>query len=211
MEYNRILRSGARVILNRIDEESTVPAKRGRRVMSMVSPAKKTDESTSSHPHQKVVPGKRARRVMTMVSPPEKTDESTSSHSHQKVVPAERNRRLFSVSGHSGEKQNNSPAKADDALTKSVGLNCKLTNELLEAKKGLLEKTNQLLAMQQKCHDKDMESKDLCLLLESKNVQISQLKEHIEKLKAERFCEDLIDFDGKYSPKTLIFSHLMCL
>lgn len=78
----------------------------------------------------------------------------------------------------------NSINKENSTFLDIVSLNCKLTNEMLDMKRSLSQKTNALSELEKRFHEKSIE----CIELKSK---ISK----IEKEKSEKFCDDLISFD----------------
>lgn len=148
-----------------------------------------------------IVPGKRNRRL---IATPHKNEDSVASSSKQLksttqefVVPAKRGRRLFSTPLSASNKRviSSSAEKQEDALSKAIGLNCKLTNELLSVKNSLFQKSEELLKMQQKFYEKYIEYNTLVHLIETKDAEIMALKVSMEKLHAEQFCDDLINFE----------------
>lgn len=77
---------------------------------------------------------------------------------------------------------------SDKSFSRSIAMQCTLTTELLNSKKQLSEKNDALLKMQEKCFTMEK-------LLSEKDQQLMKLQNDFDNLKAERFCDDLIQFD----------------
>lgn len=80
-------------------------------------------------------------------------------------------------------------------MSEVVSVNCKLTNELLDMKKSLIEKNDALIAMQAKYYEKELECEKLKSLASEKDHQIGNLSKMIEMMRAEKICTDLIDLN----------------
>lgn len=139
-----------------------------------------------------VVPGKRGRRLLSL---PNRTEISNSISNEinqkQKVIPAKRKRRVASTPAIS-----QTDGQPNDTMSKIVAMNCKLTNEILVAKKQLYEKTDDLLKLQELYFTKQAEYKDLQAKTAVMAEQIKELERTVEQLRAEQFCNNLIDFDA---------------
>lgn len=130
------------------------------------------------------IPAKRTRRFTSVPASVANTSTASStSTSSVQNVPAKRQRRLGSSTS---KRLKSTPTVAEeDSLSTIIAMNCKLTNEILLAKKQLSEKGDALLKMQQTLHEKNAECQDL-------RVKIMELESSLEKLRAEQFCNDLI-------------------
>lgn len=114
--------------------------------------------------------------------------------------PAKRARRLASTphtSNRANENRgnNNVADTQDDSLSKVIAMNCKITNELIATKKQLSDKNDLIVEMHKEHYDKNIECKALEITLAKKETEIKKLLKEIEKLKAEKFCDDLINLE----------------
>lgn len=114
--------------------------------------------------------------------------------------PAKRARRLASTphtSNRANENRgnNNVADTQDDSLSKVIAMNCKITNELIATKKQLSDKNDLIVEMHKEHYDKNIECKALETTLAKKETEIKKLLKEIEKLKAEKFCDDLINLE----------------
>lgn len=137
------------------------------------------------------VPAKRNRRLK---STPIHDENPRDDLNAPPVVPAKRNRRLqstpqlspnFSASSNTG----------NDPVSSLVAVNCKLTNEFLVMKKQLYDKNEELLKIQCILNEKNIEMIKLESKIAERDAEIEELRNNLEKFKAEKFCNDLIEFD----------------
>lgn len=87
------------------------------------------------------------------------------------------------------------PNICDADVSSLIAMNCKLTSEVLDAKKLLSDKNNALLKIQKECFEEQLKVVALEKSNTEKDQQIDILRKEIEDIKAERFCTDLIRFD----------------
>lgn len=78
----------------------------------------------------------------------------------------------------------------DNSLSSIIAMNCKLTNEVLLAKKPLSEQSEALLKMHQTLLEKSVECQDL-------RSEVQELQQSLERMRDERFCNDLIELEDK--------------
>lgn len=140
-------------------------------------PANDMDASASKETY---VPGKRKRRV-----------ESTPIS--QLIAPKRSGKSLESKSN--GKKKGKNTSTTDTIDMDIVTLNCKLTNDLLNMKKSLVENLEALNHMQKQYFEKDIECLKLKTLLLEKEKQIDDLEKGMDALRDQMFCTDLIKFD----------------
>lgn len=176
---------------NNTDDESNHDASTQRITRQMsksLSSATKHNLSPSkgSVPKKTVVAAKRAGRL-----------NSAPCRLRQAVV-------VLSPIKETGEKQKRATKKRDtaavpndsnDNISSLIAMNCKLTFEVLDTKKTLSEKNNALLKIQKNYFESQLEVIALQKSNTEKDQQIDMLLKQIERLKAERFCSDLISFD----------------
>lgn len=95
-----------------------------------------------------------------------------------------------------------------DALSTTIAMNCKLTNEVIDTKKLLLAKSDDLLKMQQQFYEKEIACKTLEAKVAEQDGKINELEKRIEQMRAELFTDDLINFDQPdVVPGKLIIRH----
>lgn len=135
------------------------------------------------------IPAKRNRRLASLAL--ENPGSSKESKEKSNITPAKRNRRSDST-----PQQCVSSGEPNDTISKVVTMNCKLTNEILVAKKQLCEKTEDIVKLQESLHKKEMKCKDLQSETADLAKKIKQMEEIIEQMRAENFCNDLIDFEA---------------
>lgn len=168
------------------ERKPVVPAKRNRRQLSLPCVTNNLIDSFLAQ----------SGTVSTTVEFVNKQKKrKTSTQERAPSVPAKRNRRQLSMPCDANVSSVNSSSEQSDTLSKVIGLNCRLTNELLNSKKHLSQKTDDLLEMQRKFYEKQIECNNLLSLLTTKDAEIVQLKSALEKIYAQQFCDDLIDFE----------------
>lgn len=140
------------------------------------------------------IPGKRTRRTASLYvqNPSMNAGSSKASKETEKTTAAKRKRRCDSTPSL--------VEQPDDALSKLVSMNCKLTNEILIAKKQFIEKTDVISKLQDALQGKTIENKDMQNTIAELMQKIKELERCIEQLRSERFCDDLIDFEGNKIP-----------
>lgn len=89
----------------------------------------------------------------------------------------------------------NKESNSNSTFMDVVALNCKLTNEILETKKYLFQKTDALSQLEKSFHEKSIECIELKSKISEHEIKIKTLENKIENTKAEQFCDDLILFD----------------
>lgn len=154
------------------------------------------EESAQEKP---TVPAKRSRRLFS--APQRSTNKEPDPPTE--TVSAKRGRRLQSATQKSDNKKADSPSD-EDTISKVVTMICKLTNELLLAKKQLSDKSDFVLKLQQSYFEKNIECNKAQAVIEEKNKKIEELQNTIEVMRAEKYCDDLIKFEensGKTSGK----------
>lgn len=92
-------------------------------------------------------------------------------------------------------KRYRSEEDSSDEMAKVISLNCKLTNEVLNMKKLLFERTDELIKLQERFHQKDTEYLQLNAMLLKTKKEKDDLSKELNEMKAEQFCSDLIIFD----------------
>lgn len=140
-----------------------------------------------------VVPGKRNRRLMSVPVQSGTSNENIISirsedHEQNKDTPAKRKRRLNSTPVRSSSNED-----TENSLSKLISMNCKLTNELLVLKKQYSEKNDALLKTTQCFHDTNLQYQKLQFEFAQMEKEVERLEKCVEELRAERFCNDLID------------------
>lgn len=128
-----------------------------------------------------VIPAKRVRRVLSV--PASKVNANVeSTKENSKIAPAKRKARCNSTSSQQAILN----PETDDAISKLVTMNCKLTNEILLAKKQLCEKSDTILKLQERLHQNEIKGIEM-------TATIKSLEDRIEKMHSDNFCDDLID------------------
>lgn len=119
------------------------------------------------------------------------------------ITPGKRKRRVDSTPLLS---RSTVTEEKDNTLSNVIAMNCKLTNEILFAKKQLSEKNDALFKIQQSLHERDIECNNLKAKMLEMVGEIEELKRCMEVMRAERFCDDLIEFgDDAASSKFSFF------
>lgn len=125
------------------------------------------------------------------VSPAKRTNRSVSCAGESSAyVPAKRTKKSDGKHGPSNDVDLN-----NDSISRLIAVNCKLTKELLDSKKVLSEKNNSLLKIQENLFQKELELVNTKNLLSAADRQVEMIRKELDQLKAERHCEDLIQFD----------------
>lgn len=166
-------------------------------LVKVTTPEDEPKEDLSNVEQNNVKPGKRSRRLKTEkdAQPAKRAMRFTSiqndhsngamknfSNAQEKTV-VQTPKRVRS-SKNETVKNDNKQCTISDMIATS----CKLTNEMLDMKKQLFDKTNKLLQLQQ-------EHLQLVIKYNELVVVAERLTEENEDLRRQRFCDDLIDLN----------------
>lgn len=157
------------------------------RVLRSQNPAKnKKTVSNVPEPKTSYVPAKRVRRCDSL--PPKAAMRHRNSQDSEAIEGNGKNK-----GKNKGKPKGNNTET--DGMMDIIGLNCKLTNDMLGMKKQLVEKLDEFNKMQKQFFEKDVECLKLKSLLSEKEKLIDDFKKEIDALKDQMFCSDLIQFD----------------
>lgn len=169
-------------------------AKRNRRLMTMHC----DDSHTAGNSSSIIKTAKRKIRFMSIQNGDSNEATKISSNPQGTSVVSTPKRLRFSKK----ETVNNDKNQRTDCTIDLISTNIKLTNEMLDMKKQLFEKTNKLLQMQQAYHQ-----------LVTKYNEVVAENQHlttvIKDLRQQLFCDDLIDLNADQTSSKPLYYYLV--